>query len=551
MKTNRLVFVSLILSSLALTTACAAQEAGKHIQASEITKDDEMEQPVVPSEQKEQPKTIKKVNETEETFLKIEPKENPIIFSEILPNDKLHELKSVHTFPKVYTEVEGVLTFRGNNLRDAPSYGKVKMNPASLEKMWSFSTGSSPKWGGGAGWTGQPAIIKWDSDVREMMNLKEEFKDKEHFTEVIHASLDGKIYFFDLESGKQSRNPINIHNPIKGSVSIDPRGYPLLYTGQGIPQQGEIGFRIFSLIDGEVLHFIPGIDSDAYRPWGAFDGSALVNRETDTLVMGGENGLFYNVKLNTVFNKEEKSIKVTPEQITYRYKVNGNDYQGIENSTAVYKNLAFFADNGGSVQGVDLVTMKPIWALSGTDDTDASIVIDEEETTPFLYTGTEVDKLRGSNSHSLIRKINGVTGEVIWKKGYPAFYNESVNGGMLATPIIGKNEIKDLAIFTIARHKKMDAGLMVALNKTTGEEVWRWEMPSYTWSSPVAVYDKSGQAYLIQCDSIGTMHLLNGKTGEIINTLHLGSNIEASPAVFNDSIVVASRGGQIFRVKVK
>ncbi|MBO9129132.1 PQQ-binding-like beta-propeller repeat protein [Bacillus sp. 165] len=549
MKANRLA-AALFCSCLALTVACSAEEVSKSTQVSGKTNTNKKVQ-VVRSDQKENPETNQIVSETEEAFLTIQPKENPNILSETLPKDKLHELQSANTFPKVYTEMEGIVTFRGNNLRNAPSYGTVKENPALLEKQWSFTTGASPEWGGGAGWTGQPAIIKWDPEVREMMNLNEEFKSNEDFIEVIYASLDGKIYFFDLESGAQSRPPITINNPIKGSVSIDPRGYPLLYTGQGIPQQGQIGYRIFSLIDGKLLHFIPGIDSDAYRHWGAFDGSALVNRDTDTLITGGENGIFYNIKLNTVFDKEAKSIKVTPEQIKYRYKVKGNSYQGIENSVAVYKNLAFFADNGGSVQGLDLMTMKPIWALPATDDTDASIVIDEEGTTPFLYTGTEVDKLRGSNSHALIRKINGITGEVVWKKEYAAFYNEHVNGGMLSTPIIGKNEIQDLSIFTIARHKSMNAGLMVALNKTTGEEAWRWEMPNYTWSSPVAVYDKHGQAFIVQSDSVGNMYLLDGKSGKIINKINLGANIEASPAVYNDSIIVASRGGQIFKVTIK
>ncbi|MFK2825313.1 PQQ-binding-like beta-propeller repeat protein [Bacillus sp. B190/17] len=547
MKVNRLVVISLFCSSVAFTIACTNEQLSSIIQ----TKEPANEERVVAAEQEEPVDSVQAASIPEEPFLKVEPAGDAIISSELLPNGPLHELSSVHTFPKVYTEMEGVLTFRGGHWRNSPSYGGVKTNPISLEPMWSFTTRLSPRWGGGAGWTGQPAIVKWDDDVQEMMNIKDEFKNKEDFTEVIYASLDGNIYFFDLESGQPSREPIPIHNPIKGSVSIDPRGYPLLYTGQGIPQQGDIGFRIFSLIDGKLLHFIPGIEADAYRLWGAFDGSALVNRETDTLIIGGENGLFYNIKLNTVFNKEEKSISIAPETIKYRYKVTGNEHQGIENSVAVYKNLAFFADNGGSVQGIDIMTMKPIWALPGTDDTDASIVIDEEEQVPVLYTGTEVDKLRGSNSHSLIRKINGITGEVMWTKEYAAFYHESVNGGMLATPVIGKNEIKDLAIFTVARHKKIDAGLMVALDKATGQEVWRWEMPCYTWSSPVAVYDQDGRAYLIQSDSAGTIYLLNGKTGEIINQLNLGANIEASPAVFNDSIVVATRGGKIFGVKIK
>ena len=533
-------------TSLAFAAGCTSSETSKSIQVSAVTKEEHTKK----TEKNNQFEMIKKEEKAEEAFLTIEPRNLENIVFETLPNGKLHTLKSEHTFPEVYTEEEGVLTFRGNHLRNSPSFGNVNVHPTMLEKTWSFSTGASPKWGGGAGWTGQPAIIKWDADIREMMNIKEEFKSKKDFTEVIYASLDGNIYFFDLESGKPSRDPIDIQNPIKGSVSIDPRGYPLLYTGQGIPQGGQIGFRIFNLIDGKMLHFIPGIDSNAYRHWGAFDGAALINRETDTLITGGENGIFYNSKLNTVFDKENKTIQVKPETIKYRYKVNNNYHQGIENSVAVYKNLAFFADNGGSVQGIDLMTMKPIWALPGTDDTDASIVLGKEGAIPFLYTGTEVDKLRGSNSHSLIRKINGLTGEVVWRKQYAAFFNESVNGGMLSTPIMGSGEIDELAIFTIARHKQMNAGLMVALDKRTGEEVWRWEMPNYTWSSPSVVYDDEGKASLIQCDSVGNMYLLNGKTGKVISQINLGANIEASPAIYHNSIVVASRGGQIFKVDI-
>ena len=47
--------------------------------------------------------------------------------------------------------------------------------------------------GGGAGWTGQPAIVKWPKELRESMNIYDEFKGKEDFTEVIHGSLDGNI----------------------------------------------------------------------------------------------------------------------------------------------------------------------------------------------------------------------------------------------------------------------------------------------------------------------------------------------------------------------
>ena len=75
------------------------------------------------------------------------------------------------------------------------------------------------------------------------------------FTEVIQASLAGQVYFIDLKTGKASRNPISIGNPIKGSVAVHPYGVPMLYVGDGINETGKVGFRLFSLIDQKMLHF--------------------------------------------------------------------------------------------------------------------------------------------------------------------------------------------------------------------------------------------------------------------------------------------------------
>ncbi len=453
-------------------------------------------------------------------------------------------------FPEEYTDLPGVLTFRGNNYRTAPSYGYITPTSHTLHTEWSFRTNTHHRWGGGAGWTGQPSIVTWEKDVLDMMNVDSEFKEQESFTEVIYGSLDGSVYFAELETGKLTRPPLKVGGPIKGSVSVDPRGYPLLYVGQGVPDQAPIGYRIYSLIDGSELYFIEGMDPFAYRGWGAFDGAALINRESDQLVLGGENGLFYMANLHTEFNREKKSITVQPEKIKTRYQVQGNHYPGIENSVAVYRNIAYFADNGGSILAIDLTDQTPLFALEGIDDTDATIVIEEQDNRPVLYTGTEVDH-QGSKGYCYIRKIDGLTGEVLWMIDYPAYSVPGVVGGMLATPVVGKESIDHLAIFTIARYQNVHSGLMIAVNKMTGEEEWRIEMPHYAWSSPVDVYTETGDAYLIQADSIGNLHLIEGTTGEMKDVINLGANIEASPAVYNNHIIVASRGGSIFAIKVE
>ncbi|QGU96241.1 PQQ-binding-like beta-propeller repeat protein [Clostridium bovifaecis] len=516
-------------------------------------------------------KTVEKLNNKEKTKVekasakKEVPLRNndPILINAAEPknityslflNDKEvkeYNAKDFPLFSDKYSDIEGVLTFRGNNLRNSPSFGIVNVKQNELKEGWSRDTSTS-SWGGGAGWTGQPSIIKWQEDVKQIMNIKEEYRNKKDFVEVVYASLDGKVYFLDLETGKSTREAINIHNPIKGSVSLDPRGYPLLYVGQGIPESGKIGYRIFSLLDGKELYFINGIDPIAFRGWGAFDSAPVIDKEKDRMLLCGENGLFYNIKLNTKFDKKKKKITINPQVLKYRYKIQENSYQGIENSIAIHKNLGYFADNGGIIQCLNLQNMKPVWIFDNKDDTDATITIEVEGGTPYIYTANEVDK-QGDKGKAYLRKIHGITGKLIFEKSYDAMSllgEHPVNGGVLATSIIGKKGIKNLVIFNVARYKKFNSGLMVALDKRTGEEVWRLEMPNYCWSSPVDVYNEEGKGYILQGDSIGNLYLIEGKTGKILNNINLGTNIESSPAVFNSALVVATRGGKIFRVSI-
>ncbi|MCM1991951.1 PQQ-binding-like beta-propeller repeat protein [Oceanirhabdus seepicola] len=451
-----------------------------------------------------------------------------------------------------YSEVPGVLTFRGDNHRSSPSYGYIEKKPKTLSVINKFRT-SYLSWGGGAGWTGQPLIIQWPLSTLKHMNVYKEFKESQNFIEAICVSLDGHIYFFDLNSGKPSRDPINIHNPIKGTPSVDSRGYPLLYVGQGINETGEIGYRIYSLIDSSLLFFINGSDKLAFRGWGAFDSSPLLDKENDTLLLCGENGLFYNIKLNTEYNSKEGKISITPDIIKLRYSGDNIPRQGIESSPAVFENYLYFADNSGTIVCLDLRTLYPVWVNSNLDDTDSTITIDIQGDIPYLYCANEVDH-QGTYGNVYLRKYNGLNGAIKLEKRIPAYSilgDHPVNGGALGTNIIGKNNLDDTVIFSIARYKTMNGGLIIALDKETFQEKWRIESPYYSWSSPVAVYSKNGQGYIINCDSKGNVQLIDGKTGKIIDSINLEGNIESSPAVFNDTIVVPSRNGNIYFLKVE
>jgi outer membrane protein assembly factor BamB len=117
--------------------------------------------------------------------------------------------------------------------------------------------------------------------------------------------------------------------------------------------------------------------------------------------------------------------------------------------------------------------------------------------------------------------------------------------------VIGKNDISDLVIFNIAKTGDAKSGKMVALDKRTGNEVWVKNLENYSWSSPVDFLSDDGKTYMIFCDFAGDMHLIDPKNGEILDTISVGLNVEASPAIYNDMIVVGTYAKKIYGVRIK
>ena len=284
-----------------------------------------------------------------------------------------------------YATLEGVTTFRGSHYRDGGAWGTIPDAPTRLTQVWEKRIHSLDEWSG-VGWTGQASLVRWPEEMRRKMNIKPEKKGVDDLVEVIYATLDGHIYFLDMADGEKTRESIDIDAPIKGSLTVDPRGLPLLYCGQGIYEvEGKrvpCGTRIWSLIDQKLLYFLDGKDRAAHRGWQAFDCSPLVDAETDTMITAGENGVLYQVKLNT--REGAGSIDVDPRvnRYTYQYDKDRNGKLGTENSVAIYNHYAYFATNNGTIQCVDLNAMKLVWCFDAVDDIDASMAIERWRCTP-------------------------------------------------------------------------------------------------------------------------------------------------------------------------
>lgn len=457
-----------------------------------------------------------------------------------------------------YSKLEGISTFRGNNYRNSATYGITEIKEEKLNISWKNSIGSLDTWSG-CGWTGQPLIVRWDKKTIQLMNLYPEKKVKKDLVEVIYATLDGHIYFYDLDDGSKTRDPLYIGMTFKGTGTIDPRGYPIMYIGSGI-ENGEKTQRMYiiSLIDGKILYEQSGVDSFAYRLWPAFDSSPLIDAKTDTLIWPGENGVLYAFKLNTKYDKETGFTKVDPVVLAKtRYqtaKSKRGYWLGYESSSVIADKHLYISENSGMFFCINIDTMELVWAQDTKDDSNSTPVFQwEDDGNGYIYTAPSLHWTATNNYGSVsIYKLDAETGEILWQKAFNCYTIPGVSGGIQASPLLGKSgtDLENIIIYPIAYSPVRHDGTLVAIDTKSGDTVWQQHMSNYTWSSPVAVYTPSGKSYVVICNSIGNVSLIDGKTGKIISTVNTGANIEASPAIFEDILVIGTRGCKIYGIKL-
>lgn len=482
----------------------------------------------------------------------------------VLNDVSLYSSQSVIEFSQGndYTDVEGIISFRGNNFRDSASYGYAEMNQYSLTKKWSQNTDGltygSATWTG-SGWTGQPLITKWPKETRIHMNMYDWAKEKEELVEVIYACMDGYIYFMELESGQATRDKLYLGYTFKGSGALDPRGYPIMYVGAGYDSnKGTARSFIVNLLDCSVMYEFGNNDPFSIRgSLSYFDASAVVDAETDTLIYPGENGILYLVKLNTNYNEEAGTLSINPDQVVkWRYSGTRTNYSsywvGMETSPAVYKGYLFTADNGGNLMCINLNTLELVWVQDILDDSNSTPVLSVENGKLYLYVSTSFHLgWRSSYTANVpIWKIDAETGEILWQVDYECYSQEGVSGGVQSTIAMGKHTLSDYIYVTVSKTGGSQSGVLVCINKYTGEKVWEHES-AYAWSSPVCVYNSDGSGKVIYCDSAGNMYLLNAETGEVHSTCSLSDGvIEASPAVYKNYAVVGTRNCKIWGIEL-
>ena len=450
------------------------------------------------------------------------------------------------------SSVVGQLTFRGNPTRSYYGLGPLPKAPKVLWRypksggMCSSSpVGNTPHSWCGSGWTGEPAV--WEQGGKTLIAV---------------GTYDQHIHFINAVDGSDWLDPFDMHDIIKGSVTKDPEGQPILYSGS------RADFHILGLDRPTAAADLWSMSADNVSPvndWNDdWDSSPLMI--DDYLFEGGENGQWYILKLNRKTNAQglvtvdPKIVFHAPgwdQQLTSDLAGSGARAKdtSIENSLAISGNTVYFANSGGLVQGWDISHLKTnpssvhrIFRYWTGDDTDASVVIDKEG---YLYVASERERNSSlprddevgqlikldprQKNDPLVWKVNdpttGAPGPV------PGSCPESNCYGIWGTPAIYKG-----VVYAGTNH-----GRVMGVSMKTGKVLWEKHLPGPTWQSPVLVDDT-----LVMGDCSGVLHAYDVSKPGIdppeLWHVQLEGCIESTPTVFKGKLYVGARGGAFYAI---
>lgn len=449
----------------------------------------------------------------------------------------------IDSYEDPYATVPGVLTFRANQRRDADMHGHVSGRPSRIDIDWKFTTETDERetdfgqWGGGTGWTGQPIYIEWPDSVRrrQSKHLAAGFSGRE----IIVGSLAARLYFIDYATGKASREPLDVGNPIKGTISLDPSLNGNLYVGHGVPAQRPFGALVVNLDRHEVADVWPE-DPKAYRMWNAYDSSPV--RVGQFVFRPGENGIIYK------YVATDRGLRLHSYMLYTRHGAS----PGIESSMSVYRNYGFTTDNHGYVVCTNLDNLRPVWVYASGDDNDATTVCEVEAGIPYVYCSSEID--RQGEGHALMAKLNGLDGMPVWETRIPGARfdkdEKHFDGGFYASPLPGTGNCSHLLFSNVVYNDDGQNGAFVAFDRRTGNIVYTTPLRVYAWSSPVGFLDDEGHMYVVTADCGGNVYLIDGLDGMVIARRSVGANFESSPVVVGNTLVVGSRGKSIYKLSI-
>jgi outer membrane protein assembly factor BamB len=122
---------------------------------------------------------------------------------------------------------------------------------------------------------------------------------------------------------------------------------------------------------------------------------------------------------------------------------------------------------------------------------------------------------------------------------------------MLSTPAVGIKKARGLIWTIFSRVDQFGRGSFVCLNTQTGRLKYEIPLKAYSWVSPIAMYDSTGNAFIYFSDIKGNIFLIDGESGEIIFKQNLEYIFESSPIAIGNRIIQPARGNRILSFIIK
>lgn len=439
--------------------------------------------------------------------------------------------------------VTGILQFRGNPQHTWYGQGPV---PNAPEVTWSYpdrpmcvdevvgkDDEGEPlvkKWCG-TGWTGQPLIWERPDGV----------------TEMIVGAYDGAIHFLDAATGIATRQPFQTGFMIKGTLTLDPDGHPLLYGGSR-----DNYLRVIAL-DREVPTELWRLSPNPRRVWNNdWDGNPSV--VDGILYIGGEDSWFYAVELNRTMDAEGR-VQVDPAVLVsipgwtdQLIRDVGDRNVSIESSVVVGDDRVYFVNSGGRVVGLDVSRVREgeapvVFDYWLGDDADASLILDDQG---MLYATVELERFlpRALGVGQLVKLDPHASGDPrVWGLDIPPrpdIPNDA--GGAWSTP----------ALYDGTLYLTTHPGDLLAVDARTGDVLYRERIGYHEWSSPAVVEDEGGPVLVTALCEGGGLRAYDISDPAALRELWTvrtpkGTCIESTPAVWKGGIYVGSRDGHVHR----
>jgi outer membrane protein assembly factor BamB len=488
-----------------------------------------------------------------------------------------------------YTKLNGITTYKGDNYRSSACFGTARITNAQMKIEWTKKLDNFEIIGPFDG-TAQPLVIRWTADMMDIVKFKYGKKDKVQLTEVIFADKSAKVYFLDLDDGQPSRAVMPTIAYTEGTPTLDPRGYPLLYIGQSIQEDGNTTksrynfFYIYDLIrQKETFRFgSSSVEPFSDSKWQGYTTSPLI--DDDTIMIPAESGILYTFKLGAVFDKKQGKVSVNTEPALVKYKYENIytgyakdhlDEEGIREpreinsgttgSLAAFKNYLFFSEKSGFLQCVDANTMQLIYMVELKGSGDFTLSIDEADNIQdgfYVYSGTRLDFAKAVSEDEIVeadgtsdpiyfRKIDGRTGKILWENQYQCNSSVNARGGVIKSAVIGKNDLSEFIIYAISGVEGGKNTRLVCVRKIDGTIKWEREFLTQGKSAPVEMYDKHGQGYILLTGLDGKVNLIEGHSGEVLRQVSLEAGADGDPVVYGNKMIVHLENDTLVCVSVK